>query len=175
MLCSKWPKTGVPYPKSVQKCRFCVKTAQNLGKIAHSDTKTSILCSKRQGLASGRATVAFLQITAHASKMQIPHNQIINFYQRARRAQIEATARANVPQRCLEQGFARAVICRNGISARRQPHLAEIRRWRRLPLPVAALQFIIFQIYIYVSRNDSSSRNGITPTYVIPVSSVVAF
>ena len=30
-----------------QKCRFCVKTTQNLGKIAHSDTKTSILCSKR--------------------------------------------------------------------------------------------------------------------------------
>ena len=47
-------------------------------------TKTPILCSKRQGLASRRATVAFLQITAHASKMQIPHNQIINFYQRAR-------------------------------------------------------------------------------------------
>ena len=29
-----------------QKCRFCVKTTQNLGKIAHFDTKTSILCSK---------------------------------------------------------------------------------------------------------------------------------
>ena len=28
--------------------------------------------------------VAFLQITAHAPKMQIPNNQIINFYQRAR-------------------------------------------------------------------------------------------
>ena len=48
ILCSKWPKTGVPDPKSAQKCRFCVKTAQNLGKIAHSDTKTSILCSKSQ-------------------------------------------------------------------------------------------------------------------------------
>ena len=62
---------------------------------------------------SGSATVAFLQITAHTCKIQIPHNQIINFYQHARWAQIEATARANVPQRCLEQGFARAVICRN--------------------------------------------------------------
>ena len=42
-------------------------------------------------LASGSITaatltvnVAFLQITAHASKMQIPHNQTINFDQRAR-------------------------------------------------------------------------------------------
>ena len=29
-----------------QKCRFCVKTTQNLGKIAHFDTKNPILCSK---------------------------------------------------------------------------------------------------------------------------------
>ena len=50
-----------------------------------------------------------------------------------------------MPQRCLEQGFVRAVICRNCatdnqqqhlpsntcVPARRQPHLAEIRRWRR--------------------------------------------
>ena len=56
-----------------------------------------------------------------------------------------AIADANVPQRCLEQGFVRAVICRNCatdnqqqhlpsntcVPARRQPHLAEIRRWRR--------------------------------------------
>ena len=42
-------------------------------------------------LASGSITaatltvnVAFLQITAHAPKIQIPNNQIINFYQRAR-------------------------------------------------------------------------------------------
>ena len=50
--------------KSAQKCRFCAR--------------------EERKLASGSATVAFLQITAHASKMQIPHNQIINFYQRAR-------------------------------------------------------------------------------------------
>ena len=51
-----------------------------------------------------------------------------------------------MPQRCLEQGFVRAVICRNCTTgqatassstrdlrprAKRQPHLAEIRRWRR--------------------------------------------
>ena len=64
ILCSKCPKTEVPDPKSAQKPRFC---AREVGKLA-----------------SGSATVAFLQITAHASKMQIPHNQIINFYQRAR-------------------------------------------------------------------------------------------
>ena len=36
---------------------------------------------------------------------------------------MEATERANVPQRCLEQGFVRAVICRNGTQARQQQHL----------------------------------------------------
>ena len=51
---------------------------------SNSRTKTQILCSKRRGLASGIVKVAFLQITAHTFKMQIPHNQIINFYQRAR-------------------------------------------------------------------------------------------
>ena len=51
---------------------------------SNSRTKTPILCSGRRGLASGIVKVAFLQITAHALKMQIPHNQIINFYQRAR-------------------------------------------------------------------------------------------
>ena len=77
-----------------------------------SSTKTAFLCQKRRyfpGFGSSRAqkrhfcaradgelalgsvtaetfivNVAFLQITAHASKMQISHNQIINFYQRAR-------------------------------------------------------------------------------------------
>ena len=70
---------------------FVLGRGKNLRKIARSDTKTPILCLKRQGLSSGSITaatltvnVAFLQITAHASKMQIPHNQIINFYQRAR-------------------------------------------------------------------------------------------
>ncbi|MDD7236930.1 MAG: hypothetical protein PUI09_06785 [bacterium] len=44
------------------------------------------LCSGGGGLASGSITaetlivnVAFLQITAHVSKTQMPHNQIINF------------------------------------------------------------------------------------------------
>ena len=52
-----------------------------------------ILCSRKRGLESGREengigkrkgeavtlNVTFLQITAQAFKMQIPHNQIINF------------------------------------------------------------------------------------------------
>ena len=94
-------------PLRAQKARFCARNAQNPGKIAHSDTKTSILCSKRpklgvpkaksaqksrfcareeRKLASGSITaetltvnVAFLQITAHTSKMQMLHNQIIDF------------------------------------------------------------------------------------------------
>ena len=38
---------GANYLSSrAQKPHFCVKTTKNVGKIAHSDTKTSILCSK---------------------------------------------------------------------------------------------------------------------------------
>ena len=47
------------YWQSAQKCRFC---AREDGKVA-----------------SGSVKVAFLQITAHVSKTQMPHNQIINF------------------------------------------------------------------------------------------------
>ena len=49
-------------------------------------TKMAFLCSGRRGMALESVTaetltvnVAFLQITEHAYKMQIPHNQIINF------------------------------------------------------------------------------------------------
>ena len=78
ILCSKCPKTRVPDSKSAQKPRFCARNDRD--------------CHREEGqLASGSITaatltvnVAFLQITAHVPKMQIPHNQIINFYQRAR-------------------------------------------------------------------------------------------
>ena len=66
ILCSKTLKTGLPKAKSAQKPRFCAREEgdwQWEGKI----------------LASESATVAFLQITAHAFKMQMLHNQIINF------------------------------------------------------------------------------------------------
>ena len=100
ILCSKSPKMRVPKGKSAQKPRYCARNARkrgfrrpkahknpdfvlempkNGGSRPQKSTKTSILCSKRQGLALGRATVAFLQITAHASKTQMSHNQIINF------------------------------------------------------------------------------------------------
>ena len=37
-------------------------------------------CARAEGqVASGSVKVAFLQITAHVSKIQMPHNQIINF------------------------------------------------------------------------------------------------
>ena len=39
---------GHCYASRAQKPHFCVKTTKNLGKIAHSDTKTPILCSKGQ-------------------------------------------------------------------------------------------------------------------------------
>ena len=39
------------YASRAQKPHFCVKTTKNLGKIAHSDTKTPILCSAEHGTA----------------------------------------------------------------------------------------------------------------------------
>ena len=56
--------------------RFCPQKPSFSGL---SSTKMTFLCSGRRGLASGRITMVFLQITAHAYKMQTPHNQIINF------------------------------------------------------------------------------------------------
>ena len=66
ILCSKSPKTRVPEGKSAQKPRFC---AREVGKLASGSVIAETLS----------VNVAFLQITAHTSKMQIPHNQIINF------------------------------------------------------------------------------------------------
>ena len=56
ILCSKCPKTRVPKGKSAQKCRFC---ARENGDWHLEDRK----------LASGSATVPFLQITARAPKI----------------------------------------------------------------------------------------------------------
>ena len=58
---------------------FVLEMLENEGSEAKKRTKMPFMCSKIKELASRSATVAFLQITAHASKMQIPHNQIINF------------------------------------------------------------------------------------------------
>ena len=58
---------------------FVLEKPENGGPEGQKRTKMPFMCSKIKGLASRRATVAFLQITAHASEMQIPHNQIINF------------------------------------------------------------------------------------------------
>ena len=66
ILCSKCPKTGVLKAKSAQKCRFC---AREVGKLASGSVIAETLS----------VNVAFLQITAHTSKMQMLHNQIIDF------------------------------------------------------------------------------------------------
>ena len=55
ILCSKSPKTGVSDPKSAQKPRFCARKDRDW----HQEERKS---------ASGSATVAFLQITAHTFK-----------------------------------------------------------------------------------------------------------
>ena len=67
----KRPNPDIQFSKRAQKPRFC---AREVGKLASGSVIAETLS----------VNVAFLQITAHASKIQIPHNQIINFYQRAR-------------------------------------------------------------------------------------------
>ena len=63
--------------------RFCPQKPSFSGL---SSTKIAFLCSGRRGMALESVTVetltvnvAFLQITEQAYKMQIPHNQIVNF------------------------------------------------------------------------------------------------
>ena len=119
ILCSKSLKTGVPKAKKAQKPRFCARNAlkrgarrpkkhknldfvlekpENGGFRGQKRTKMPILCSGKRELAPGREKisirkrkVAFLQITAHAFKMQILHNQTINFHGCARWHQFELT------------------------------------------------------------------------------------
>ena len=62
--------------------------------------------------ASGSVKIVFVQITWRHFEMQLSDNKYSTFLGVAWCHQIEATARANVPQRCLEQRFACAVICR---------------------------------------------------------------
>ena len=69
---------GVPKAKSAQKPRFCARGDWDWHQEGRKLVSESITAE------TFIVNVAFLQITAHASKMQIPHNQIINFYQRAR-------------------------------------------------------------------------------------------
>ena len=66
ILCSKSLKTRVPEAKKAQKPRFC---AREEGELASGNSE----------MASGIVKVAFLQITAHALKTQMSHNQTINF------------------------------------------------------------------------------------------------
>ena len=102
---SKQPKISEKSPILTQKTRFCARKgvkpgkkcpfrhknldvvlgkAENGGFGGQKRTKMPILCSEREASGIGKRKMAFLQITARVSKMQIPHNQIINFYQRAR-------------------------------------------------------------------------------------------
>ena len=78
-----FPSTNTPIPrfcarearkwrsrraKAHKNADFVLERGQNLGKVALSDTKTPILCSSRRGVGIGKRKMAFLQITAHASK-----------------------------------------------------------------------------------------------------------
>ena len=66
ILCSKDLKTREKLPFLTQKWQFCARGEGENG------------IGKRKGEAV-TLNVTFLQITAQAFKMQIPHNQIINF------------------------------------------------------------------------------------------------
>ena len=87
ILCSKCPKTRVSEGKSAQKPRFCARKARKRGFRRPKKHKNLdfVLGKDRdwhreeRKLASGSSTVAFLLITAHVSKTQMPHIQIINF------------------------------------------------------------------------------------------------
>ena len=79
---------ALPSTKSVFLCAFAIQNphfqafrAQNRHFYAR---KAGDWHQGKRKLASGSITMAFPQITAHTSKIQIPNNQIINFYQRAR-------------------------------------------------------------------------------------------
>ena len=66
ILCSKSPKTWEKLPFLTQKWQFCAREEGENG------------IGKLKGEAV-TLNVTFLQITAQVFKMQIPHNQIINF------------------------------------------------------------------------------------------------
>ena len=73
ILCSKTLKTGVPDPKKAQKCRFCAREDRDWHREGRKLVSESITAE------TFIVNVAFLQITAHASKTQMSHNQTINF------------------------------------------------------------------------------------------------
>ena len=73
ILCSKLPKMGGSEGKSAQKCRFCARNDRDWHLEGRKLVSESITAE------TFIVNVAFLQITAHASKMQMPHNQIISF------------------------------------------------------------------------------------------------
>ena len=73
----------IPEHKNGIFVRFCPQKPSFSGLLS---TKSAFLCSGRRRMALESVTVetltvnvAFLQITEHAYKMQIPHNQTINF------------------------------------------------------------------------------------------------
>ena len=70
--------------KAHKNADFVLEMPENKGPEGQKRTKMPILCSEREAIGIGKRKMAFLQITARVSKMQIPHNQIINSCQRAR-------------------------------------------------------------------------------------------
>ena len=72
-LCSKSQKMGVPKAKEAQKPRFCAREDRDWHREGRKLVSESITAE------TFIVNVAFLQITAHASKTQMSHHQTINF------------------------------------------------------------------------------------------------
>ena len=72
-LCSNGLKTRFPKPKSAQQPYFCAREDRDWHLEGRKLVSESITAE------TFIVNVAFLQITAHASKTQMSHNQTINF------------------------------------------------------------------------------------------------
>ena len=72
-LCSNGLKTRFPKPKSAQQPYFCAREDRDWHREGRKLVSESITAD------TFIVNVAFLQITAHTSKTQMSHNQIINF------------------------------------------------------------------------------------------------
>ena len=121
ILCSKSPKTGVPDPNKAQKTRFCAREERKLASGSITSEKLIV-------------NVAFLQIIAHAN---VPWSCLEEGFVCAMNcrngtpsqvAVVSGTQHLHTGTPAKRQPYHPSCSC---APARRQPHSAEMRRWRR--------------------------------------------
>ena len=75
-----WPPEPLFLGLSSTKSRYSCAFGQDFLGFSLSRAQNQHFCARAEGqVASGSVKVTFLQFTAHTSKTQMPHNQIINF------------------------------------------------------------------------------------------------